>query len=246
MRCIPAIALSAAVFGLLAAAQEEQKGGPLAKRQHLAQRREEADSVLAERGIAALSGLGKIFSGEGTYFYPGLNYCFGTHSGNDDMIVAASETLFNQWGGGTQSKLCNKQIKITSGGKSVYAKITDQCPAGECQPGSLDMSPAVFKKLADLNVGRLTDLKWAFVDGGSDNSSSNNDDDDDATSFKAVKPNVKQASSGGKAKHGHKAHKAKHHKAAHHSHKKAHKAHHGHKKHHKHASHKEEELEDCE
>lgn len=163
--------LAVALFASTVCADLSRQQVPLAKRHARNQRRvPAAASHIHQRSTAyeLLEGLGEIFSGDGTYFTPGLNYCYGTTSDSEDMIVAASATLFSKWGGGTESSLCNKKVKITSGGKTVEAKITDECPADECTEGSLDMSPAVFKELAELSVGRLTDLKWAFMDGDDD------------------------------------------------------------------------------
>lgn len=113
---------------MMVAASEEQGSSEIVKRQHLAMRRIEGNGSMEERGSSSLDGLGQVFSGDATFFSPGLNYCHGTHSDSSDMIVAASKSLFDQWGGGTESKLCGKKVKLTSGGKSVQATITDQCP----------------------------------------------------------------------------------------------------------------------
>lgn len=117
------------------------------------------------------------------------------------MIVAASATLFSKWGGGTESALCGKKVKITSGSKSVEATIKDECPADECTVGSLDMSPAVFKELAELSVGRLTDLEWAFMDG--DDSSSSSSASASATSSSSDSSASSSASSSHGGSHGH-------------------------------------------
>lgn len=116
------------MFALVAARPDEQSRRPLVKRQHLAVQRADDKLELTKREASSLSGLGQIFSGRGTFFQPAINYCHGTHSSPSDMIVAASESLFAQWGGGTESKLCGKKVKITSGDKSVEATITDLCP----------------------------------------------------------------------------------------------------------------------
>lgn len=85
------------------------------------------------------------------------------------------------------------------------------------------MSPAVFKELADLNVGLLNDLKWAFVDSGNDENSKK------GANFEAAKTN---------SQHDHVPSRPKHH-----SHMKAYKSTHHHKLH-KQAS-EEEEFEQC-
>ncbi|CAO1625422.1 unnamed protein product [Jaminaea pallidilutea] len=111
----------------------------------------------------------ETFRGEGTFFEPGVNFCGGTHSTSQDMVVAASELLYAQYPGGghnTHSPLCGRKANITTadGSKSVQATIVDQCPADECSVGSLDMSPAVFSRLSSLSVGRIRDLRWTFIE----------------------------------------------------------------------------------
>ncbi|KAI8356794.1 RlpA-like double-psi beta-barrel-protein domain-containing protein-containing protein [Mortierella sp. GBAus27b] len=72
------------------------------------------------------------------------------------MIVAMNA---HQMGGTAQ---CGKSVKITSGGKTVTARITDTCPAQFCSSGSLDLSQAVFKQLAPLSKGVIS-IEWEFV-----------------------------------------------------------------------------------
>ena len=59
--------------------------------------------------------------------------------------------------------MCGRKMKVTYGGKSVVVKVADTCPANECTVGSVDMSPAAFKKLAPLSVGRLHGVSWTLL-----------------------------------------------------------------------------------
>jgi expansin (peptidoglycan-binding protein) len=45
-------------------------------------------------------------------------------------------------------------------GKTAKATITDRCEG--CIGASIDMSPSLFQKFADLSVGRLHDVKWTY------------------------------------------------------------------------------------
>ncbi|KZV73719.1 hypothetical protein PENSPDRAFT_574126 [Peniophora sp. CONT] len=94
-------------------------------------------------------------TGQGTYYYPGLGNCGWTNDSND-MIVAMSKEFYDNNNGGN----CGQSLTITWGGKSVTAKMVDSCPG--CSYGSLDMSPAVFKKFASLDKGVLSNIKWHF------------------------------------------------------------------------------------
>ncbi|KAI1348211.1 riboflavine-aldehyde-forming enzyme [Xylaria sp. FL0043] len=90
-------------------------------------------------------------SGDMTYYYPGLGACGGTN-GNNDAVVALSPGDYNG--------KCGKTIKIHRNGKTASAKVVDKCPG--CGGGSIDVSPAVFQSLANLDQGRVH-VDWEFA-----------------------------------------------------------------------------------
>ncbi|KAI1126205.1 RlpA-like double-psi beta-barrel-protein domain-containing protein-containing protein [Nemania abortiva] len=90
------------------------------------------------------------FSGDMTYFDPGLGSCGWTNT-NNDAIVALSES---------QPGNCGKNIRIHYNGKTTTAKVVDACPG--CGSGSIDVSRSVFGKLADLDKGRVK-VTWEFI-----------------------------------------------------------------------------------
>ncbi|KAF8331941.1 uncharacterized protein EI90DRAFT_3123045 [Cantharellus anzutake] len=95
-------------------------------------------------------------TGQGTWFYPGLGACGGT-DGNNSPIIAISAKI---WNGG---KHCGKwvHIKNTKNKKTTKAKVVDECPG--CGSGSLDMSPAVFKKLASQGLDEgVIPVSWTY------------------------------------------------------------------------------------
>ncbi|KAF9105304.1 hypothetical protein BGX29_000250 [Mortierella sp. GBA35] len=47
-------------------------------------------------------------------------------------------------------------------GKAVNVRIVDTCPGDECAYGSLDLSPAAFKKIGDLATGILN-IEWYYI-----------------------------------------------------------------------------------
>ncbi|KAF9134165.1 hypothetical protein BGW39_007903 [Mortierella sp. 14UC] len=102
-----------------------------------------------------VSSSGGSFSGKGTWFTDTTGSCEVSFNTND-MIVAMNEA---QMGGKSQ---CGKSVKISYGGKTATAKVVDTCPSQFCSSGSLDLSQAVFKKLAPLDVG-VIDIKWEFA-----------------------------------------------------------------------------------
>ncbi|KAI1756410.1 RlpA-like double-psi beta-barrel-protein domain-containing protein-containing protein [Xylaria castorea] len=85
------------------------------------------------------------FTGDITYYQPGLGACGETNSDSDAVVAMSPE----QYTGN-----CGKSITITKDGKTATAKVVDKCPA--CASGSIDVSSTVFESLVDLSVGRTT------------------------------------------------------------------------------------------
>ncbi|KAI0421253.1 RlpA-like double-psi beta-barrel-protein domain-containing protein-containing protein [Xylaria grammica] len=102
---------------------------------------------LASNGVAERS---QAFTGDMTYYQPGLGACGQTNS-DSEHVVAMSPSEFNG--------NCGKTITITKGGKTATAKVVDKCPS--CASGSIDVSSTVFQSLVDLAVGRTT-VTWSF------------------------------------------------------------------------------------
>lgn len=90
------------------------------------------------------------FTGDGTYFTVGLGSCGKTNT--DSQMVAALNAP--QMG---SNKYCGKSATVTGPNGSVTVTIVDTCP--ECSSGSLDLSPAAFKKIGDVSAGRIK-ISW--------------------------------------------------------------------------------------
>ena len=60
-----------------------------------------------------------------------------------------------------RNPMCGRKLKVTKGKKSIVVTVVDTCPG--CAPGSLDLTPAAFRKLAPLSVGRLHGIKWTLL-----------------------------------------------------------------------------------
>ncbi|KAA1094623.1 hypothetical protein PGT21_026961 [Puccinia graminis f. sp. tritici] len=95
------------------------------------------------------------YSGKATWFTPDTGACGDTNSASD-LIVAMNHA---QYEGGAP---CHKTVSITNkaNGKTVKAKVTDECPP--CGYGSLDLSPSAFKALGDMDEGILP-ISWEFA-----------------------------------------------------------------------------------
>ncbi|KAJ4987865.1 hypothetical protein SVAN01_06595 [Stagonosporopsis vannaccii] len=98
------------------------------------------------------------FTGDLTYYAPGLGAC-GVESTESDAIVSVSHYLYDAVQIGTdpnQNPLCGKKIRATRAdertGKqvSIDLKVVDRCTG--CEPTDLDVSPAMFDKMADHDL----------------------------------------------------------------------------------------------
>ncbi|KAI0477984.1 RlpA-like double-psi beta-barrel-protein domain-containing protein-containing protein [Xylaria cf. heliscus] len=90
------------------------------------------------------------FSGDMTYYNPGLGSC-GWTNGDGDAVVALSPS---------KSGNCGKSIRVHYNGKTATAKVVDKCPG--CSDQSIDVSPTVFSQLANLDQGRVQ-VTWEFI-----------------------------------------------------------------------------------
>ncbi|KAJ7115246.1 RlpA-like double-psi beta-barrel-protein domain-containing protein-containing protein [Mycena epipterygia] len=109
----------------------------------------------------------KSYSGDGTWYQPGLGACGKTNNKNQ-LIVAVGHGIFDSYPGATKlnpnnrNPICGKQLKATYGEKSVTVTVEDRC-AG-CPGGAdLDFTEAGFGKLAETTAGRIHGVKWEWV-----------------------------------------------------------------------------------
>ncbi|CAG8526108.1 11849_t:CDS:1 [Ambispora leptoticha] len=101
-------------------------------------------------------------SGDGTFFDPGLGAC-GTTANDNSMIVALAAPDFDPStpnGNPNKNSLCGKRVRIFRNEKSVDAIVQDRCPP--CKSGDIDMSPAVFKHIANPSEGRIL-VSWQYI-----------------------------------------------------------------------------------
>ncbi|KAF4177631.1 hypothetical protein CNMCM8927_008505 [Aspergillus lentulus] len=106
---------------------------------------------------------GGPYSGDLTYYNPGLGSC-GITSTDSDMICAVSHVLFDAASTGSNpnaNPLCGLKLRLRRGESSVDVKIVDRCVG--CKVKDLDVSPAVFQKLADMDLGRVL-VEWSWLE----------------------------------------------------------------------------------
>ncbi|KAF9065163.1 RlpA-like double-psi beta-barrel-protein domain-containing protein-containing protein [Rhodocollybia butyracea] len=106
----------------------------------------------------------QTFTGDGTFFVPGLGAC-GFENTSTQLVAALGHIDFDSFSGGNpnpnDNPVCGRQVKASSGGKSVTVEIVDRC-AGCAGEFDLDFSETAFAALADPSVGRIP-ITWEFV-----------------------------------------------------------------------------------
>jgi len=109
------------------------------------------------------SGNGGPYTGDLTYYAPGLGAC-GVTSSNSDKIVAISHTVFDAVSVGSNPNadpLCGKKIRARRDNKSVDLTVVDRCTG--CKPTDLDVTIDTFAMLADVNLGRVS-VEWNWLE----------------------------------------------------------------------------------
>ncbi|KAM0881949.1 hypothetical protein ACQ4PT_032586 [Festuca glaucescens] len=99
----------------------------------------------------------------------GPSECDNAYHSDEEMVVALSTGWFKNMG------RCGHRIKIIANGKSVYAKVVDECDSvygcddehnykPPCANNIVDASPAVWNALGlDQNVG-MEGITWSDSD----------------------------------------------------------------------------------
>ncbi|KAJ1665616.1 hypothetical protein IW140_003082 [Coemansia sp. RSA 1813] len=112
-------------------------------------------------GESSSGGNSETFSGDGTYFSPGLGSCGQTNT-DEDLIAAINAPQYGATSGDPNSaSVCGKCALVKGAKGQVKVTITDKCPP--CKHGDLDLSPAAFKQIGNTDDGRIP-ITWSFVD----------------------------------------------------------------------------------
>ncbi|KAI0171693.1 hypothetical protein GGR52DRAFT_433762 [Hypoxylon sp. FL1284] len=110
-----------------------------------------------------------IFTGELTYYDPALGAC-GIQSSSSEDVVSVSHIIFDAASQGSDpnaNPLCRRTIRVTrdyveaeSGNQSVDVTVVDRCVG--CDATDLDLSLAVFTRLASQDSGRVSG-SWTWL-----------------------------------------------------------------------------------
>ncbi|KAJ1925023.1 hypothetical protein GGI09_000930 [Coemansia sp. S100] len=110
-------------------------------------------------GSTAGSTGGDSFTGDGTFFSPGLGSCGLTNS-DSDLIAAIPAPQYGTNANPNNAEVCGKCALVKGPKGQVKVKITDRCPV--CKTGDLDLSPSAFQQIGDFDAGRIP-ISWSFV-----------------------------------------------------------------------------------
>ncbi|KAJ2837169.1 hypothetical protein FBU31_001202 [Coemansia sp. 'formosensis'] len=102
---------------------------------------------------------GGSFTGDGTFFSPGLGSC-GITNTDSDLIAAIPAPQYGTNANPNNAEVCGKCALVTGPKGQVKVKITDRCPV--CKTGDLDLSPSAFQQIGDFDAGRIP-ISWSFV-----------------------------------------------------------------------------------
>ncbi|KAG2221127.1 hypothetical protein INT45_004436 [Circinella minor] len=84
----------------------------------------------------------------------------GMTASNKEMVVALNAKQMGE-DRSSKNQNCGKKVEIAGpSGQTVQAEVIDFCMT--CDDGGLDMSPAVFEKVADFST-QSTDIKWKLI-----------------------------------------------------------------------------------
>ncbi|KAL8735165.1 MAG: hypothetical protein Q9166_001041 [cf. Caloplaca sp. 2 TL-2023] len=99
------------------------------------------------------------YTGDMTWYNPGSGSC-GWSSSDNDHIVALSNDIMHNGPNPNKNPRCGTKIGIWNPKTKTKheATIVDTCQA--CKRGDIDVSPALFKKVAPYADGREHGINW--------------------------------------------------------------------------------------
>ncbi|KAL8683611.1 MAG: hypothetical protein Q9186_000383 [Xanthomendoza sp. 1 TL-2023] len=109
---------------------------------------------------ASCGKVGMPCSGDITFYDTGLGACGWTNDGLSENVFALAHGMMGAQSNG--NPFCGRSAEVTLNGKTVVGKLVDKC--GGCEGQSIDLGHKMFQALADEAKGRISDVKWRFID----------------------------------------------------------------------------------
>ncbi|KAK5715469.1 hypothetical protein LTR15_010113 [Elasticomyces elasticus] len=108
---------------------------------------------------ATASSTGTTYTGDITYYTPGLGSCGWTNT-EDEAIVAIPHGMMENGINPNLNPLCGQYITISYAGATHKAKIVDTC--GGCDGQAIDLTQTLFDAVAPSGDGRVHGVEWWF------------------------------------------------------------------------------------
>ncbi|KAL8779533.1 MAG: hypothetical protein Q9213_006902 [Squamulea squamosa] len=104
--------------------------------------------------------VGMPCSGDITFYDTGLGACGTTDDGLNDNVFALAHGMMGAQSNG--NPFCGRKAEVSLDGKTVVGRLVDKC--GGCEGQSIDLSHKMFQALANEDRGRISGVKWHFID----------------------------------------------------------------------------------
>ncbi|KAL8929334.1 MAG: hypothetical protein Q9172_000506 [Xanthocarpia lactea] len=104
--------------------------------------------------------VGAPCSGDITFYDTGLGACGWTDDGTVDNVFALAHGMMGAQSNG--NPFCGRKAEVTLNGKTVVGRLVDKC--GGCEGQDIDLSHKMFQALANEDKGRISGVKWRFID----------------------------------------------------------------------------------
>ncbi|KAL8914465.1 MAG: hypothetical protein Q9171_000970 [Xanthocarpia ochracea] len=104
--------------------------------------------------------VGAPCSGDITFYDTGLGACGWTDDGTVDNVFALAHGMMGLQSNG--NPFCGRKAEVTLDGKTVVGRLVDKC--GGCEGQDIDLSHKMFQALANEDRGRISGVKWRFID----------------------------------------------------------------------------------
>ena len=104
--------------------------------------------------------VGAPCSGDITFYDTGLGACGWTDDGTVDNVFALAHGMMGAQSNG--NPFCGRKAEVTLNGKTVVGRLVDKC--GGCEGQDIDLSHKMFQALASEDKGRISGVKWRFID----------------------------------------------------------------------------------
>ncbi|CDH56514.1 hypothetical protein RO3G_05068 [Lichtheimia corymbifera JMRC:FSU:9682] len=101
---------------------------------------------------------GGSYSGKATWYTVSLGSCGSTNS-DSELVAAMNHAQMENGANSNNNPNCGRRVSIKGPKGSVTVKVVDTCPS--CPYGNIDLSPAAFKRIADLDDG-VAPIKWSW------------------------------------------------------------------------------------